>query len=169
MARSICVAILHTSYEYGFGLKVGGDYERSQYNNTIFFLYVTIGIVCVSNFKCFLLGTTPLFVIGMGVNIYLMIQWPSEAPCDCSDLKLTALSEIAHYSRLLLPVLMGIYFQNKTLVTQFTAHENEETQQQQIEQIFMAQPDGVVILTKIKKPMSDESTNNSNSAATSIG
>ena len=118
---------MHASYQYSIGIKVSGDYERSQYNSTIFFLYVTIGLVCVSNFKYFLLGTTPLFVIGMGINIFLMIEWPSDNSCDCEDLKLSVTSEIAHYSRLLLPILMGIYFQNKTLVTQFTALENEET------------------------------------------
>jgi len=126
--RSICVGILHSSYRYDFGITVGGDVERSQYNGTILVLYLTIGIVCVSDFRCFLLGTTPLAVIGVAVNLYLMTEWPSthDSTCECA-IKTNLSSEVAGIFRLLLPIFMGIYFQNKTLVSQFTAHENEQT------------------------------------------
>ena len=116
LARSACVGFLHASYHYGIGLTIGGDIERSQYHGTILIVFLTIGIVCVSNFRCFLLGTTPLLVVGMGVNIYFMIEWPSDTPCDCA-VKFSLQSEIAGIFRLLLPIFMGIYFQNKTLVT----------------------------------------------------
>lgn len=77
---------------------------------------MTIGIVIVSNFRCFLLGTTPLALIGMGVNIYLMNMWPIGDLCECAK-QFNTNSEIAGYFRVLIPIFMGIYFQNKTLVT----------------------------------------------------
>ena len=72
----------------------------------------------MSDFRCFLLGTTPLAVIGIGVNISLMTKWPTndDTTCECA-VEFSAESEIASILRLLLPIFMGIYFQNKTLVS----------------------------------------------------
>lgn len=52
---------------------------------------------------------------------------------------------------MILPIFVSIYFQNKTLVRQFTAKKNELIQERKIEKLFLEQPDGVLILNKVKK------------------
>lgn len=81
--REVAILFFHACYHYDMGINLG-DIERSQYNGTMFFLFVTVGIVGVSNFKIFLMLTTPISILSMCGNIYLMAEWPTEG-CECAN------------------------------------------------------------------------------------
>ena len=67
---------------------------------------------------------------------------------------------------MILPIFVSIYFQNKTLVRQFTAKKNELIQERKIEKLFLEQPDGVLILNKVKtaKPPTSSQASTADSA-----
>lgn len=105
--REMAIVFFHACYHYDLGINLD-DIERSQYNGTMFFLFVTVGIVGVSNFKLFLMLTTPISMLSMCGNIYLMAEWPTVG-CECAN-QFKWKNEIAGFTRIILPILMGIYF-----------------------------------------------------------
>ena len=83
LAREATIIFFHVCYHHQLGIDVG-EVDRSQYNGTLFILYVIIGMVGVSNFKIFLLMTTPVSVACMTLNLYLMAVWPTVS-CECAS------------------------------------------------------------------------------------
>ena len=98
--------------------------DTYQYAGTLLWVYLLIGISLISNFRGFLLVTTPLCTISAVCILYLMASWPIS---DCECLKPFEWNEeFMGVLRMTFPMLMGIQFQNRTLVNQFTSRENEQ-------------------------------------------
>ena len=82
------------------------------------------------------------------INFYLYFRWSAEASSKIDASQFSNLkAEIMGTISVGLPILLGIYLQNKTLVQKFTVAENQEAQQLQVENIFEDQPDGIIILS----------------------
>ena len=107
-----------------------------------------MGVSLTSNFRFLLIYTTPFFIVAAAVNQYILIRWP-DSDCECVK-QLEPLNAFLQGFNLILPIFLSVYLQNETLVKQFTSRNNEQSQQRKIEKILMQQPDGVVILSKVK-------------------
>lgn len=143
IVRSIVVATLHACYHFEYG--VSQEINRSQFNGSVLFVYITMGISLVSNFRVFMLITTPVFLVTYSTNLYLLTAWPTRGEnCKVDSFD----EEVIGSIRFAMPVFLGLYFSNKTLVMQFSTNNLFLTQQAQIEKILKEQPDGVVILSK---------------------
>lgn len=45
------------------------DYKHDHFNNNLLLIYVLVGFTLVSNFRAFLFGTTPLFLVFIAVHL----------------------------------------------------------------------------------------------------
>ena len=154
---------------------------RHDDNSTsLLMIYVLMGFSLTSDFRFFLLVTTPLTVICISVELALRTNMAVQAnSCDqTTDISTECIAPGADYNwreelieigRCLLPIILGIYFQKKTFVRHFTSRENEQFQQKQIEKMFMQQADGFVILKKLNKTDAVVSDNASTCAQTNLG
>ena len=99
-------------------------------------IYVLMGFSLTSDFRFFLLVTTPLTVVCISVELALRTNMAVQADgCNQvdSDQECTVIGadyewreELLEIVRCILPILLGIYFQKKTFVRHFTSRENEQ-------------------------------------------
>ena len=90
-------------------------YENDNFNNSLLFIYTLAGFTLVSNFRFFLLVTTPLAIVVMAINLSLQAHLPKIiAGCECAA-KFDVLAEFFGLLRVLLPIWLGIYLQHKSL------------------------------------------------------
>lgn len=54
-----------------------------QHHSTIFWLYITVGVSLISNFRVFLVMTTPVALACIGVSFYLTAKWVN-ITCECA-------------------------------------------------------------------------------------
>lgn len=58
--------------------------------------------------------TTPVALVSMGFYFHLTLAW-STVTCECAP-EYRFDQEVLIYAKMILPIFMSIYFQNKTLV-----------------------------------------------------
>lgn len=74
VSRSIVIMIFHANYHYNVGAHQ--EINRNQFNGSVIFIYITAGMSFVTNFRLFVMTTTPIFLVFYSINLYLLTVWP---------------------------------------------------------------------------------------------